>query len=395
MISKENKRLFIDKETVYTLSLIKEGILSPVKKLMNKQETEDVEKKGLYKGSSFPLPFIFAPDGLKNKDIIKNAKKGEILDLYLDNVKKGFIEVDEVFELDQEEKISKFFSDFGDNEQSIPYLQKRLGSFALSGNFEIEFDEIKEIKNRIENTKKELNAKNISAIMTVANPFHRAHERLLRITIEKSDLVVIFLQKHSNYKNLLPYDLRLKSLEYFIENYVHKNRVLIIPFDNTYIYADHKNAILDCLIAKNFGCNKIAFGEYHSGLGTYYDKNEIHTAIDSYNNDMQVDLVSRFVYCNVCNTLVNERTCPHGRHHHIKYNSTSLMALLRSGILPPAILMRKDISALLLSHLFPNRFKNVTQIYDDLFPGTGLIESHSDIDFYLELMKLYQTTSLT
>lgn len=393
MVLEKNRQLFIEKEALTTLSLIKEGILSPVEKFMSKKEAELVDKNGIYKGLPFPLSITFAPNGKKNQEIIKNAKKGEILDIFCENKKVGFIKVDEVFEVDQSENIGKFFN--SNNKQATNYLLEKLGNYAISGEFEVEYNGIKEIKDKIQDKINSLDAKVISAIMMVANPFHRAHERLLRVTLEKSDLVVIFLLKHSANNDLLPFNYRYETLKYFTENYVHKNNVLIIPFDNTYIYADNKNAILDCIIAKNFGCNRIAFGEYHDGLGMFYDKNQIRTSLENYSDFINVDLTAKFVYCNQCNTLVNEKTCPHGRHHHIKYNSDSLMALLRNGILPPAILMRKDISAILLSLIFPNRFKNITQIYDDLFPGTGLIETHSDRDFYIELMKLYQTTSLT
>lgn len=123
----------------------------------------------------------------------------------------------------------------------------------------------------------------------------------------------------------------------------------------------------------------------------------MHSILDKYKNDLPLEtvIVSEFVYCNECRALVSTKTCPHGQHHHIKYHSDSLKALLNEGILPPSVLMRKDISAILLSELFPNRFKNIQKIYDDIFPNAGLLEKHDEKDFYLELMNLYQTTSLT
>jgi len=101
------------------------------------------------------------------------------------------------------------------------------------------------------------------------------------------------------------------------------------------------------------------------------------------------------VFCNECNTIVSTKTCPHGQHHHVRYHSKTLRTLLRSGILPPAILMRKEISALILSELFPKRFENLQQIYDELFPNQGILETNTYEDFYNELAKLYQTSSLT
>ena len=63
--------------------------------------------------------------------------------------------------------------------------------------------------------------------------------------------------------------------------------------------------------------------------------------------------------------------------------------------MPPTILMRKEISAVILSKLHPNRFQNLEKLYYDILPTEGLLEEHTENDFYLELMKLYQTTSLT
>lgn len=396
MASAKNKQLLVDREALGTLSLIKEGILSPITKLMNKNEMDEINKSGLYNDKHFPLSIVFAPNGRKNQEILLHAKKGETLDIFSNGLKKGKIVVDEVFKVDQLERISKFFNDTNPNTNpSLKYLLKRLGNIAVCGEFDVEFDEIKEIKNKIQTIKQELDAKTVSAIMMVANPFHRAHERLLRTTMEQSDLVIIFLLKHSSKKELLPFEIRQQTLEHFTENYVHKKRVLIVPFDSSYIFSYFKNAVLDCMIAKNFGCDRIIFGEYYDGIGMYFDSNETRTVLEDYDDFPQISIISEFLYCNECKTLISDKTCPHGRHHHIKYNSASLVALLKSGIMPPAILMRKDISAILLSALFPNRFENVTEIYHDLFPGTGLIETHNDKDFYLELMNLYQTTSLT
>jgi sulfate adenylyltransferase len=68
---------------------------------------------------------------------------------------------------------------------------------------------------------------------------------------------------------------------------------------------------------------------------------------------------------------------------------------MKLGLLPPAVLVRTEISAIVLSSLFPKRFKNLEKLYYDILPVSGLLEDHSEEDFYNELMRLYQTTSLT
>jgi len=394
-LQKRNRQLFIDKQALATLSFAKEGILHPVDKLMTKKEAQEVDKTGLYKGIPFPLPFIIAPFGKKNSDVLTSAKKGETLDFIVDGEIKGHIVVDEVFKVDKKRRIEQIFGTYDTSNPEVQLFLKRLGDYSVSGEYELDFDDIKEIKRTINEAKERIKPKCVASVMMSAKPFHRAHERLIRITLEKTDLLVIFLLKPYR-QDQISYDLRLKTLQYFVDNYLPKSRVVIVPFENTYIFAGHNNAVMDSICAYNFGCNRLVLGQNHSGIGMYFDKNEMKSLLNKYESlDIKVDILTEFVYCNECKTLVSKNTCPHGQHHHIKYDSDTLVELLQAGILPPAVLMRKDISAILLSEMFPNRFENIQKIYDNIFPTSGLLESHSEKDFYLELMNLHQTTSLT
>jgi len=392
---RKNRQLFIDKQVLATLSFAKEGILSPVDKLMNKKEALEVDKTGFYKGIPFPFPFIIAPFGKKNANILKSAIKGEILDFVVDGKVRGHIKVDEVFEINKKRRIEQIFGTYDPSNPETGLFLKRLGDYAVSGEYELDFDDIKDIQRTIQEAKERVNPKNISSLMMSAKPFHRAHERLIRITLEKTDLLVIFLLKPYT-QDVISYQLRLKTLQHFVDNYLPKNKVVIVPFENTYIFAGHNNAIMDSICVNNFGCDKLVLGQNHSGIGMYYDKNEMKSILDKYKNiNIDVEVITEFVYCNECKTLVSKNTCPHGQHHHIKYDSDTLMELLKVGILPPAVLMRRDISAILISEMFPNRFENIQKIYDNIFPTSGLLESHNEKDFYLELMNLHQTMSLT
>ncbi len=392
---KNNQSLYLDNEFLATLALAKEGILHPVDKLMNQAECLEVEQSGYYKGKPFPFPFIIAPAGEKNKETLTHTQKGDTLDLIVDGKIRGFLVVEEVFEVDKKRRIEQIFGTYDLSNPEIQSFLKRLGDYAVCGDYEVWFDDIKQIKTTIQEAKKELDAKNVAAIMINANPFHRAHERVIRMTLEKYDLLVIFLLKPYK-QDILSYDLRLKSLQYFVDNYLPKNRVVIVPFENTYLFSSYKNAILDSICASNYGCNKLILGQHHSGIGAYYDKNEMKSVVNQYNDlDIEIEIIAEFVYCDECKTLVSTSTCPHGAHHHIKYHAKSLLEILKLGMLPPAIFMRKDISAMLLSELFKHRFDNISKIYDAIFPNNGLLESHDEKDFYLELMRLHQTTSLT
>lgn len=392
---RKNRQIYLDKQALATLSLAHDGILHPVDKLMNEKESHEVDQSGFYKGIPFPFPFIIAPFGKKNAAVLTSAKKGEVLDFVVDGQVRGNVTVDEVFKVDKYRRIEQIFGSYDTSNPQVQLFLKRLGDYAVSGKMELDFDDLRNAKKAIQEAKEKVGAKNVSSLMMSARPFHRAHERLIRITLEKTDLLVIFLLKPYS-EDILSYELRLKTLQYFVDNYLPKNKVVIMPFDNTYIFAGYNNAVLDAICAHNLGCNKLVLGQSHSGIGMYYDKNEMRSILDRYKVlPIEVEIITEFVYCDQCKTLVSKNTCPHGQHHHIKYDSNALMELLKAGILPPAVLVRKDISAILLSEMFPNRFENIQSIYDNIFPNSGLLETHDEKDFYMELMNLHQTMSLT
>jgi len=394
--SKRNKTLYIDTEALSTLALVQEGLLSPIDGLMDSKTAKEVDKTGLYRGVPFPFSFILAPTGNKNRAVLKSAKRGETLDLISQNSKVGELIVDEVFEVNPQERLKNIYGTADPSHPGVRNTIPRLGSLAVSGKYSVKYPLIRDTINRIDRMVRRTGAKKISAMMLAANPLNRAHERMIRESISRSDLTVLFLRKPFT-EDGIRYDIRLTALNIFIDNFLPRNRVVVVPFENSYIFAGYNELILDALLAKNYGCNELIIGKNHAGLGLYYDQNRLTTLFDKIVSsiDIKIKTVDEYVYCDTCRTLVSTNTCPHGQHHHIHYHSPSILSLIQNGILPPTILVRKEISAYIISALFPNRFSNLQELYYSLMPSSGLIESKSDRQFYEKLMQLYQTSSLT
>ena len=384
-------KIYIDKEAWITLAMVQTGLLNPVDKLMNKEEAKRANEENIYKNGHIPFSFILAPAGKKNEEILKtNPKK---IDLYSENKKIGEIDVEEIYEIDPFERVEKIYGtkDYKNYPQVAKTLN-RLGKFAIAGDFWVEDTGIQK---KIDYAKEQIKDKqNVVGMTMHAKPIHRVHEKIMRIAIEKNDILVIFLIKNLREEEI-PYNLRYKALKEIIDNYFPKHKVLIVPLLNTYIFSGVNEAILDALIAKNFGCNKFIMGQTHKGLGIHYHANHLHSIFDSMDLNIKIETINEYVYCDKCKTIVSVNSCPHGSHHHISYHSDSIFELIKTGIIPPTILMRKEISAKYLAYLYPNRFKNLQKLYYDISPNKGLIEESKEEDFYISLMKLYQTSSLT
>ncbi len=389
-----NRAIHIDEEALSSLALVQEGILSPITKLMGAKEATLVDETKAYKDIIFPFSFILAPKGAKNEKVLQAAQKNEILDLFCNKKRVGEITVDEVFEIDKKKRLESIFGTSDKTHLGVKQTLSRLGSMAISGEYTVEYPLVKDNINRIKAMKERLGAKFVSSMILSANPLNRAHERMMRNIIDSVDLLVIFLKKPFHSEDL-SYEIRYNSLIKFIDTFMARNKVLVLPFENTDLFSDSNELISDALLAKNYGCDQLVIGANHSGLGLHYSGNEAETIFDRCKNiDIHIKIVKEYVYCNTCKTLVNDHTCPHGQHHHVKYHPSPIMQLIKNGMIPPAILVRKEVSASILASLFPDRFENLQELHYSLMPNSGLLETQNEEQFYMDLMDLYRTTSL-
>ena len=397
MDSIKRNKIFIDNEAYITLSMMNEGLLYPVTKLMNQKEADEVNKTRLYNGKTFPFAFILAPSGKRNEEVLKNTKSGEILDIYLspNNKKIAQLEIEEIFEIDPLKRVEIIYGSKDLNHKGVAKTLKRLGKYAVSGKLILKDSPIKKDIQTLQTIISKNNAKNIVGITTNSNPFHRVHERIIRLALEENDMVVLFLSKNLK-NNGIDFKTRYATLKTITENFFPKDKIMIVPLNNTYIFSGLNEVIMDSIVIKNFGCNKFLMGQTHEGLGIHYENQNIKTIFDILKGiNLETMTIKEYVYCDICKTIVSTNSCPHGSHHHIKYHSEAILQLLKQGIIPPPIMIRKELTATYLSSLFKNRFENIQKLYYDLIPNNGIIEEIKDEEFYIKLIKLYQTTSMT
>jgi len=390
--ARKNSEISITTEVYGALELIKNKILSNYDSLMDDEQIKEVAKKGYFNGEPMPYSFGFAPFGEQNQSVASKLTAGQRVNLSLDGKVVGHIDVAKVFKFDEGMRAKNIFlANEASNDKEI-----NLGKYGISGKFELYDESMQESKKALYELIRESGAKKITAVFLTADPFNRAHERLVRMTIDKADLVVVFLIRTREERHI-DYEIRKQVLDYFNQNYLPTKKVFVFALKNTTLFTSHANPTLECIAASRLGANKLVIGQNHSGIGMFFDHNEAHTILDIYKNDLNLDVIvlPELVYCNKCKTLVSTKSCPHGQHHQIKYHPDVIKELLFNGIMPPAILVRPEISALVLSKLYVNRFKDIQKLCDDLFVNSGLLENKTDRDFYEELMKLYQTSSLT
>src|SRR3989441_1021446 len=58
-------------------------------------------------------------------------------------------------------------------------------------------------------------------------------------------------------------------------------------------------------------------------------------------------------YCTRCGSVASEKTCPHGREHHITMSGTGVQDILRYGYLPPKEVLRPEVGQVILQGIQP------------------------------------------
>nr|WP_314373629.1 hypothetical protein [uncultured Campylobacter sp.] len=312
---------------------------------------------------------------------------------FISNYTENFIKNPAYCELVARIDVSDIYAPSASEIAGSVFQNAYVGQTAVQGRITLLKNSLAEQIARIKKVASSLAAPKISAFFTCADPIHRVHERLIRHMIDKADFVVIFLTGTSS-ADALPYELRKKTLSYLLQNFLVAQRAMMIDLGSLAIFDD--KPALQCAIAKNLGINKIIFGQNHANMELFFEGGGVHSVLDEYQKrgEIEILLMPEYVYCEKCKVLVSTKNCPHGAHHHVHYRTQNLKALLRAGILPPAIFMRKEISAMILSELFPARFSDLQKLYDELFPNSGILQSHGESEFYEQLMQLYQTSAL-
>jgi sulfate adenylyltransferase len=398
-LSRNQNTIMMDEEAWITVEMIATGALSPCAGFMNREDYGSVLHTGrMADGTPWPTPLSFAMAGERNQNVLKSLKKGDVVTL-LDRTKTPVARIltEEVFEYDREERAQCVFGTTDKRHPGVRSIYERMGDRSIAGKVELmirpywgAFEKYRLTPQEcFEHFYKKKGARSVVGFITGANPVHRGHEHIHRVSLENHDMLLIQPLVQLAKPEYIRSEYRIQAYETLINKYYPKERVLMSPLRVTYIFAGPREAILHAIVSRNFGATHFAIGRDHAGVGSYYGDYECQSIFDRlYGNgsrELGIELLpfNEVFYCCRCGTTATENTCPHGKQYRVNISGTGIRELMRYGYLPPKEVSRPEVTRIGMQGIQP---KGLDENGGSIYPVGSIIKKM--FPFYLVAKRL-------
>jgi sulfate adenylyltransferase len=348
--------LKIGEELISDVENIATGVFSPLEGFMGKADYRNVlNEMRLSNDLPWTIPIVLDA----GRDEARKYKQGEEVVLTSESARPvAILHLEEIYDYDKEELAEKVFLT---REKAHPGVAKVAGmkDVLLSGPVDLievsptAFDRYKLSPKETRILFKEKGWKTVVGFQTRNTP-HIGHEYVQKTALTFTDGIfvnpVIGRKKKGDFKD----EVILASYEELIRNYYLKERAVMAILQMEMRYAGPREAIFHAIIRKNFGCTHIIIGRDHAGVGNYYSP---YAAQDIFEDFPDLGIAplffKSFYYCKKCQSVVNEKICPHPPSEHIQFSGTKIRDMLVKGEIPPAELMRPEVARVIMTFKDP------------------------------------------
>jgi len=348
--------LKIDEELISDVENIATGVFSPLEGFMGRPDFRNV-LRGMRLSNDLPwtIPIVLDASGQEARKL----KEGE--DVVLTNAggrPVAILHLEEKYEYDKEDLA---WSVFLTRDKAHPGVAKVAGmkDVLLAGPVDLlevsptPFDRYKLVPKETRILFKEKGWKTVVGFQTRNTP-HIGHEYVQKTALTFTDGIfvnpVIGRKKKGDFKD----EVILASYEELIRNYYLKERAVMAILQMEMRYAGPREAIFHAIIRKNFGCTHIIIGRDHAGVGSYYSP---YAAQDIFEDFPDLGIAplffKSFYYCKKCQSVVNEKICPHPPSEQIQFSGTKIRDMLVKGEIPPAELIRPEVARVIMAFKDP------------------------------------------
>lgn len=329
------------------------GIFSPLEGFMNQNDTINVLKHMYLENNiAWPIP------------IVLDVFRSEIPDLKVDdsviltdlNDKPlALLDIEDIYEYDKKDFAERVY---GTTDTSHPGVKKLFNQKDLLIGGEIFLiDEIKpsfpDLDLKPLETRVLFKTKKWDRVVAfqTRNPPHLGHEYVQKAALTFSDGLFINPVMGKKKSGDFLDEVIIEAYRALIKNYYPDNRIVLSTFETEMRYAGPKEAVFHAIARKNFGCDHIIIGRDHAGVGDFYGPYDAHEIFKHF-PDLGIEplFFRSFSRCNICNSVVNDKICPHPPEKHNFFSGTKIRKLIKSGKEPTPDVMRPEVAEVILKY---------------------------------------------
>ena len=330
---------------------ISKGVFSPLEGFLYDNDLESVVKeKRLADDTPWTIPILLDFD----KQDIKDLKEGDAV--LLTNKENGVLaqlDIDEIYTYDKKTLAQAIYHTKDTDHPGVAnvYNMKQLligGKITLLDSKTRQFDNYNLSPRETRFLFKEKGWREIVAFQT-RNPPHIGHEYVQKTALTFVDGVlinpIIGRKKVGDFKD----EVILSSYETLMKHYYLKKRAVMSILRTSMKYAGPREAIHHAIMRKNFGCTHFIVGRDHAGVGNYYGPYDAHEIFSEFPDLGIIPVFFRsFSRCTKCDSVVNDKICPHDQKYHINFSGKKIREILTNGEIPSEDMMRKEVAEAIL-----------------------------------------------
>jgi len=330
---------------------ISNGVFSPLEGFLYDNDLESVVKeKRLADDTPWTIPILLDFD----KQDIKDLKEGDAV--LLANKENGVLaqlDIDEIYTYDKKTLSQAIYHTKDTDHPGVAnvYNMKQLligGKITLLDSKTRQFDNYNLSPRETRFLFKEKGWREIVAFQT-RNPPHIGHEYVQKTALTFVDGVlinpIIGRKKVGDFRD----EVILSSYEALMKHYYLKERAVMSILRTSMKYAGPREAIHHAIMRKNFGCTHFIVGRDHAGVGNYYGPYDAHEIFSEFPDLGIIPVFFRsFSRCTKCDSVVNDKICPHDQKYHINFSGKKIREILTNGEIPSEDMMRKEVAEAIL-----------------------------------------------
>jgi len=330
---------------------ISNGIFSPLEGFLCNNDLENVlTEKRLANDTPWTIPILLD----FNKQDIKEIQEGDsILLINEENGVKAVLDIAEIYSYNKKTLAQSIYGTQDTNHPGVVNINN-MKQLLLGGKISAleskprNFDEYNLSPKETRFLFKEKGWKEVVAFQT-RNPPHIGHEYVQKTALTFVDGIfinpIIGKKKIGDFKD----EVILASYKSLMNHYYLKERSVMSILRTSMKYAGPREAIHHAIMRKNFGCTHFIVGRDHAGVGNFYKPYDAHDIFSEFPDLGIIPIFFRsFSRCTKCNSVVNDKICPHDQKYHINFSGKKIRELLRNGKIPSEDMMRKEVSETIL-----------------------------------------------